>query len=77
MNTNDNKEKPKTAHESGVAENDRANYSELSTKDSTDRLDNDDKDDIRETNDPEEGEHQGGDLAGNAAGNEADEENDR
>lgn len=76
MNTNDNREKPKTPRERGVAENERANYTGFPQEESTDQTDKDDKDDIRETNDPEERERQGGDIAGNAAGNEPPEEDE-
>lgn len=57
MNTNDNGNKSKTAQERGVAENEKANYSGFPQEESTEQ---DDKDDIRETNDPEESEDQGG-----------------
>ncbi len=54
--------------EKGIAENERTNYVAFD-KQQHDDPDDDDKASIRETNDPDEVDREGGDLAGTAAGN--------
>ncbi len=66
MNTNENKEKPQSDRERGVAENEKANYSGFPHEESKD---GEDRDNIKETDRLEKRDKEGGDLAGNAAGN--------
>lgn len=66
MHTNENKEKPQTDRERGVAENEKANYSGFPQEETPD---DGDKKDIKETDRSDEHDKEGGDLAGNAAGN--------
>ncbi|PRD56621.1 hypothetical protein [Sphingobacterium gobiense] len=66
MNTNGHREKPQTDRERGVAENEKANYSNFPQEESKNE---DEKDDIKETDQLDERDKEGGDIAGNAAGN--------
>jgi len=68
---NDNKQQlpvDPEKREKGIAENERAAHEAFDRQQQYD--DSDDADaSIRETDDPEEADHEGGDLAGTAAGN--------
>lgn len=74
--TNGNKQQPPVdpeKREKGIAENDRAGHEAFDRQQQYD--DSDDAEaSIRETNDPKEADHEGGDLAGTAAGNLDDDE---
>ncbi|TDS17675.1 hypothetical protein [Sphingobacterium paludis] len=65
---NNGNNKPKTQQERGVAENEKENYTSVSS-DKQSKADTEDKKDIKETDKKKESERSGGDLAGNAAGN--------
>jgi len=54
--------------EKGIAENERAGHEAFDRQQQYDDSD-DDQSSIRETNDPDEVDREGGDLAGTAAGN--------
>lgn len=60
--------KPQTPQERGIAENEKENYTSVST-DKEQKKPSEDKTDIQETDKKKDAESSGGDLAGNAAGN--------
>lgn len=67
---NGKKPKTKTTEESGIAENQKANYTAFPPEESEKKpKQQQKKTDIKETEDDEKVESGGGDLAGNAAGN--------
>ncbi len=69
--TNKNKQQPPVDPEKiekGVAENERAGHEAFDRQQQYDNSD-DDKASIRETDDPDEVDREGGDLAGTASGN--------
>lgn len=70
MEPKDEKKNPKTQEEKGVAENEKTNYSSFPPENADkENKDKEDRTDIRETDNEDEVDDIGGNLAGNAAGN--------
>ncbi len=64
----DDKKKSKTSEESGIAENEKANYTPT-TPSKEHNEQKKDRPSIKETDEEEKKDNTGGDLAGNASGN--------